>query len=595
MLALLTLAVAAGFVMDASRQIWVYGLSELYADQFRQYRRLIEVGIHGALLQPDNGHRQVFSNLVRWADLSLGSGDQRWGIGAGLITMVTVWGVMLALIWRRSSDPLPLKAAASLLVALALFWFGSGRMQFHGNESLQVYVVVACALLANASIAAHYRSATRWSIALMLGLIAMLSFATGIAVFAAFIALAVVLRRPWPEILVGVLAAALCILAYTFVLPGGDGVRNTVRIEPVPVAATAATWLGSAPVVAWLGLGNEGLYGASPQRIAEAGPLASALVSSAAAIRGGLGLETQVATALPLGAVGMILLAAACALTMRRPDRLSRVGALGLGMSLFAAALGFLVAIGRLAYFKDHPGQVLADRYVLWSALFWCGLGLYLLSLLNSASRKGLATLGLAWVGLVFIWTSHQVGSGWARASARAIESRAAQAQAGVLRPGWPTFADLPDLGAVHSALDFYRARQLAQFRTPRSRSLGRNLASLASAYSGVQPVQWWQHACDAVDSEDGRSAWHIAGVIAQRQAVDEGVVALSPEGRVVGLGEFGYQHDGHWLERIDDAGRGFDLFLVGANPASSPVTLWLADAALTRLRPFDKPPCEEQ
>lgn len=595
LLALVTLLLAAAFVVDASRQIWVYGLGELYADQFRQYRRIIEQGLAESLILPDNGHRQLFSNAVRWADIALGQGDQRWGIAAGLLAMLGAWGAMLAVLWRGRRDPLPVTAACSLLAALALFWFGAGRMQFHGNETLQVYLVVACAVLANACLVQPGRDPwRRWAVISLLGVVAMLSFATGVAVLAGALALAVVLRRPWRELLGGGLLALACVVTYTFLLPGGEGVRNTVRLEPLSVAATAATWLGSAPVVAWLGLGNEGLLGASPQRIAEAGALASTMVESAAAVRAGLGLDSQLSAAFPAGVLGLVLLGLACLQAWLRPAQVSRGAALGLGLSLFAAALGFLVAIGRLEYFRDHPQQVLADRYVLWGALFWFGLACYGMARLGAGQRAGLAAPLLAWLALGVLWTSHQVGAGWSRASARAIEARAAQAQTGLLQPGWAPFSDLPDLDAVRDHLDFYRARHLAQFRTARSRSLGSDVRERLSAAADAPAARWWQHFCNPLDPKvDGRpGGWHVAGVVERRAAADEGLIAVDGAGRVVGLGEFGFQHDGPWLARIDAAARGFDLFIVDDGSLSGPPALWVVDGPMQRLRRLEPAPC---
>ena len=48
----------------------------------------------------------------------------------------------------------------------------------------------------------------------------------------------------------------------------------------------------------------------------------------------------------------------------------------GVGMAWFSLAVGGLIAIVRYTYFNDFPDQLLAPRYVVWSSLFWAGLGM---------------------------------------------------------------------------------------------------------------------------------------------------------------------------------------------------------------------------
>ena len=588
----LCLVLGCGLGIHALVQVWGYGFSELYSDQFGQYRRMIEGGMPEALFRPDNGHRQVFSNVVRWLDIAYGWGDQRGQIVSALAAMFAAWGVAGLLAWRAAAPDRLAAACSWLLLSIALFWFGSARMQFHGNEALQVYLVIICALLAHAALLARGRPAwLRIAVALLCALAGMLSFATGVAIFGSLVALCIVLRRPAGETVLLVGASIACLAGYLFLLPGGDGVRHTLSLDPLGALRIMLTWLGSAPVTGWLALGVEGLFGATPERIAAAGLLSAAMVDSSALLRSLLGLSQANDAALLAGSAGCLLLLALLVRAWRLPYQVNGSERLGLGLSLFAAAVAGVVAIGRQQYFVEHPVQLLADRYVLWTALFWAGLLIAVLARWQSTRSGRLAAIGTVVLVAVLMLPSHRTGAGWARASERAIEARAAQAQSNVLLPGWSGFANLASLEEVQESLRFYREQSLAIFRSPRSRSLGQTLPAARLAESGdAAPMDWWIHACRPVDAAADRlpQAWHVAGVVARRYARDEGLVALDAAGRVIGLGEFGFSEQPIGLRHVAGSGRGFDLYLRFPSPPRDPeVRLFVADPAMRELRPL--------
>lgn len=581
---------ALALVIDTASMIWMYGFSELHADQFNQYRTLLENEFLLGLALPANGHRHLISNIVRWLDIAVFRGDQTAGIVAGLLIWLAAWFILSLQVWRATvAQPLQ-SAAALLLTGLALAWMGSARVQLHGNEAPQVYFVVCCALLAMGCIADRERAtAGRWALAVTFGVLGMLAFGSGVAIFGGLLALAVVLRHPPLRVAAATAAAIGAVLVYSVLLPGGDSVRSTVTLQPLVVLGNAATWLGSAITTGWLVWGGEGSFGMPIEAFAAESSTAAWLVASAGAVRGLAGGATTPQLAQLCGGAGMLLLTLFGAVAWWRPQRLAPLARVGLGIGLFTAALAVLVSMGRSEYFVAFPDQLLADRYVMWTALFWLGLGLCLLG--SFAARSRLAGLaGLALVGLLVVaaWPSHQAGASWGRAAARVMEARAAQAQTGVLLAGWPGFSNLGDIAEVQAFLDYYKAREQAMFRTPRSRLLGMRLADdlVAMADAGAV-LDWYPHEQTVVTPENtvAGQAWHVAGHLFAGRAAEEGVIALDADQRVVGLGEFSYDHDGAWLSRIDDVARGFDLYLISpAETACPAVTLYRTDAAATTL-----------
>ncbi|MCK7593869.1 hypothetical protein [Pseudomarimonas salicorniae] len=588
----LAMLVALALGLSTLAHIASYGFAEIYSDQFRQYRNIQQAGMPAALFQPDNGHRQVLPNLVRWMDVEFGQADQRIPLSVGLLMIIAVWGLLLSLAWRERRNSPALAGAVALIATVGLFWAGSARVQYHGNEAVQVHLVILLMLWATRSISALGDTPWRgWAVGLGCAVLAMLSFATGVAVFAGLLGLAVVLRRPWKEVLVAGAISAACLLTYTFVLPGGDGVRNTISLQPLALAEVAATWIGAFPTTSWLALPVEGAFGAGPERVAATGLVGFVLQLSAQALRGLFGWQSQLAAAPVAGVLGFALLAGFCARCWRAPERAGQLERCALGIALFAAALSALVAVGRLEYFKVHPEQMLADRFALYSALFWFAL------LLCAVARWGEGRW--PWLGVavalgaaVWILPTQELGRGWASHSARVMEARAAQAQSGVLLDGWAGFADMPDLDAVEASLDYYRQAELGMFRTPRSRAMGRQLAAAQLGEADRLPAQGVRLlAANPVDSPVG-PAWHLQGVLETRIGADDGVWAVDAQGAVIGVGElgpgplqrFGFQDRSDWLQ--------FDLYLRGSWQPCSGVRLFLVDAEGRELRPLRPVDC---
>ncbi len=190
----LCLLSAGYYLASTTWSVWHHGWTEMFADQFQLYAKLLELPFPESVLTPDNQHRHVVSHLGRLAELHWGGGGQAISIAVNLGMLWLLWLTLAAWIGRERALPLATRAALLLLATLALMWRGSARTQFHGNEGLQVYLVILCAIIAVHCVESM-RSRPRWQPlagALLAATAATFSFASGVAVFAVFVALVVV-------------------------------------------------------------------------------------------------------------------------------------------------------------------------------------------------------------------------------------------------------------------------------------------------------------------------------------------------------------------------------------------------------------------
>ncbi|MDC6690188.1 hypothetical protein OEZ77_27040, partial [Leclercia adecarboxylata] len=126
----LWLAVAAVVAVGVAAMLWL-APRVLYADPWRFTQKLLEMPWPSNVLVSDNGHREILPNLVRHAELSWLHGNQGLQIGPGLLlALATVW--LLARIIKTDALAPPVRAAATLIGALSIFWLGSQRALTHG-------------------------------------------------------------------------------------------------------------------------------------------------------------------------------------------------------------------------------------------------------------------------------------------------------------------------------------------------------------------------------------------------------------------------------------------------------------------------------
>lgn len=592
-LAALCLLLAAYYACTTIASVWQLGFTEMFADQFRQYARLLELPFPDNVLAPDNAHRQIASNMVRLADLHWGAGNQRIGVMSGLLMLVVAWVMLVVCIWRDTLRGTLFRAAAVLLATVALMWMGAARMQFHGNESFQVYLVMICAVLVIFCVErlrdAPALKPVAWAIAA--ALLALLTFGTGVAVFGLLVAMMVVrgvaLRWLLPTALIG----AAAVLSYLFLLPGADGVRGSLTLAPLEVARNASCWLASFWTSSWLSFAHEGGAGITPEQMATL-PSGAAIVVSARWMFALTGQPSLLNMACGLGAAGMLVWGGLILHAWRHPRSVSSIHALGLGLSTFALMIAVLVALGRATLFAQHPDQILAERYVQWTNVFWLGLALAFACWCARGQGPapdvgmriggfGIAIAAIAVAGLVY--PTHWLWHGWAASAEREIEKRAAQLQTGVLTPGIETHTDTPDLQHLQSALDVLRLHAAGMFRSPRSRLMGTTLPRLP-VLAGDPLVHLGAVTAVAAYGESGHRGWQVDGDLLDpglRHIID-GLIAVDGTGRVVGMGEFGYSYRRWRWTPVDFSAEGFDLYARSLAPCTV-ITVYGVDDAATR------------
>ncbi|HWT16734.1 MAG TPA: hypothetical protein VN581_13225 [Patescibacteria group bacterium] len=578
------LAVTIYYAGSTLFAVWHYGWSEMFADQFWQYTKLIEQPFPDNLLVPDSQHRQVLSHLLRIADIRYGHGDQVIGIVVGLLAMAAMLAAVLAVIWRQREESVLSRAALTSFATMALMWMGSARMQFHGNEAFQIYLIMLCALLAILAVEtlrASSRPRFLW-LALGTATLAAMTFASGIAVFGLVVAMLWLRRLRGRWVLASVAATLLLVLAYAVLMPGSDSIRGMVSLAPGPIASHASAWLGAAWTNAWLVFADAGILGVDGERMLHE-RLGSPLVLSARWISSVFGQPSNVSMATAIGGAGLGVLALLGVRLWRCPADATRIEVVGFGLAIFAVGVALLVAIGRAQLFAVAPDQVLADRYVPWSALFWLGLAM-------ATAARVVRRPGGTWVTAVaalllsmLLYPTHRLGYGWAAAMERAIEARAAQLQSGVYATGMARHCSIANLDYVRGFVATLREQRVGMFRHPRNHLLGAVLEDLPV---GPAPRAWVGDPRPV--REDGSQAfagWEVQGVLLAgdlRERID-GLVVVDPDQRVVGIGEFSHRSRRAGLfTRIDRIADGFDAAIV-ADAACDGLRLYGVDAAAKR------------
>jgi hypothetical protein len=583
----LCLLFAAYYTITASVAIWHLGFSEMFADQFTQYPRLLELQFPDNVIAPDNAHRQITSNLVRLADIHWGGGDQLIGVFIGLcFLLVTLVILVVRLLSDRDHD-LSFRFAAATLAAVALMWMGSARILFHSNDSVQVYLVMTCTLIVITCVESlrDRPSLMTSAMALAASYVAMLSFGTGVGVFGLLVAMMVIRRVELRWMLPTALIGSLGVFAYMFLMPGSEGVRGSLTLVPLEVGRNAATWLSSFWFASWLSFADAGAAGINAElmSLTRSGAV---LVTTARAAFAVTGQPPLLSLAFVIGVAGLGLLAILTLRAWRRPDSVTRTEALGLGLSLFAACVAVIVGLGRSQLFAIYPEQVLADRYVQWTNLFWLGLALALGARV-AHRRWGIATsVAVALLVSAMVYPTHWLWHGWALTVERRIEQRAAEAQVGVIAAGIFEHYALTDVDTVKSKIAILRRHQVGMFRAPRNRLMGESLVLPKSAADPLVNLG----TLDFVEEEQAAKVpgWHIEGYLLDgglRRQID-GLLVANDAGQVLGLGEFGYRMGPDNWRRIDATAEGFDVYLRAEAPCRG-LTLFGVDDAAQRFIPL--------
>lgn len=431
-----------------------------YADAWRFLGHFLQAGFPRDVMMPDNGHHELLPNVVRVAELHGFAAGQWLQIAVGMTLLLATAGVLWRSV-RRIAD-VRLRAAAMLVVALGLFWLGNVRTLGHGNETVHAYFVtlfMACGLSALSRHDAGMSAMHRALLAAVCGLAAAFSFGSGIACFVAFVSLLALRRAPWREW--AVLAAGLFATILLLHLDGGPG--PTLEIAPIAQLEHLLRWLAGPFVYAGWPAFDMALTAQIPVTAIRMPVEAAAHVYASAA--GPVMLARW--PHLLIGACGLAWLAFATWRIRRRP---APAAPMGVGMAWFACAVGAMIALLRFDYLQIHPDQLLAPRYVVWSSLFWAGLGL---ATIAQARRPRLALVVSVCIALLLLpselWM-HRLGAGMERIAGQT----ALAAAVGVLEPDLERGETVPD--ELAAALPHLRRVRAAVFAWPETQWLGRRL-----------------------------------------------------------------------------------------------------------------------
>src|SRR5262249_26054644 len=96
-----------------------------YADEWRQFTRLLSEPFGRAVLSVDNGHAEILPNALRWADLRLARGHEGLILFGALAFLVATCAWLWRTLRRDATLDATQRAAAAFVLAFALFWLGN--------------------------------------------------------------------------------------------------------------------------------------------------------------------------------------------------------------------------------------------------------------------------------------------------------------------------------------------------------------------------------------------------------------------------------------------------------------------------------------
>jgi hypothetical protein len=463
------IAASAAFIIIGLLAIANLGIRELYADQWREYKKLLELPFPINVLTQDNGHRLVFPSLLRLVELRIFDGNQLVQLASGALFALATWVVIVTTVLRDPSVRENNRWSILALGGFALFWLANARMLLHGNEAVNVYLVVLAVVSGLALISSPQGSTKRVALASLAGLIASLSFGPGIAAFVGF-GVVLLLKRHRAGILI-VLSSLVIALVLQFALPGGQVLPQAVNLRPLDNANTAATWLSSM----WFHL----LGPFVQTTVGDVLPLGLDALGdrTAAAYASRLGNPKENEWPFTILGWGGIFCLALSTLSAWRTSALGTSKLMGLGIAWFALGDAALTSLSRLDYFSQHSGQIFANRYLPWSCLFWFGLATSFCSqsvskeaeVTRKSSARPVAALALVLVLVVGLITSQEYLL-WSKT----VQERVSVASAGVVS-GVVEFQDFPGFfPEVQSGLPTIRAARISEFAWPESDLMGR-------------------------------------------------------------------------------------------------------------------------
>lgn len=360
------MAATVAYVAAALVAAWLWSPRVPYADAWRHYARLINTSFASGVLAADNGHPEVFANVVRWISLHEWNGNEDVQIVVGLFLAVATLVTLLRVIWTSDDLSPSQRAGATFAMTLGVFWLGNARALLHDNETLDVYSVLLCVALALASWGAPFarHSPLKSTIgATILCSIAAFNFGSGIASFGALFAVLFISRDSWKQW--AVVGAGLIITLCAYHLLAGSIALPPLR--PVEQCITALRWLAAPLIYLFWPFVDTQVAAMVPAPLDHIDLVARAWTGVFGDIR---------TSVFPQATCGALFVFGVLCTTLRaRRDPVSTCATytLGLALAWFGVCVSALIALTRVDYFTAFPSQVYAPRYLPWSSLAWAG------------------------------------------------------------------------------------------------------------------------------------------------------------------------------------------------------------------------------
>jgi len=542
MVCLASLAAGLTYVVSGLVAIYEMAWRQPIFDQLRLYPLYLGLPFPENVLQLENGHRPIVPALLRVAELRWFGGDQSLQILVGALFATAAVTVVPLAALRSPQLGASRRTAGAAMFGIAVFWFANARMLLHGNESVHAYLVALMAVLATALV---WRSAGRPDglasllLAMACGMVATCSFGPGVAVPCLVVVLALIFGARWRDTLTAAICGFLLVFAYTHWLPGADGVRASITVRGLDNLRIMALWMNSP----WVSLGLGALAPAFAAEAANAlgGTWVAAPLSLLARQLGpeaGYGLLLLICSALGLFAFlatvrGSVLLRGA------RRDLVSPLFVMGIGLAWFGLGVTVLISVSRLTYFDAYPGQVLADRYLLWPCLLWAGVFLQWVAAPDAPRdrrRGAIACTLVVAIGLA-AWPAHRHGVQWGSAVFAIAERSAVAAWMGIEDPEWAVDDGASSLPDKRRSVELFRQHRVAMFSRRTDRLMGQRVHP-APADPAAPPSR-----CTVtrtfVDAPSGRTFRQIRGFVPDASLPDPAgaeLVAIDSRQTVVGL-----------------------------------------------------------
>lgn len=536
---------ALTYLLTAIAAICNFSFRQILWDQYRTYgQAYLTLKFPASILQLENGHRPILPALVRVAEIEFWHANMLAQIVIGGVLAVATALALALLCWRERNWPRVVRSTGVFVSILGVLWLANARMLLHGNEMLHVYGVALAVVGGTLCVwKSRGTSPVAWAVAASVcATVATFSFGSGIAAFPGLLVVALLVRTRWPVHAVIGVAMAACLALYLFVLPGEEGVRGMLKVQPVDTLILSSRLLASPWVNGWLGLGDDSIAPWLVDWIVQHHP--HSLLVGSARLAGRIGLDWQGPAPTIIGLVSLVLVTWIMIRRLLHWERPTAVETVASGLVLFGAATALLIGIGRVDLLANAPSQIFADRYLVWPCLYWLGLIILGLSALSRSVRHGAQFVAPA-AGLILaiaLFASHSGWAGWAATVSRWAERSAAAARSGVIDTRVFPDDDSASRADVLRTLDLMRQRDLGMFADPTWHLAGTVWKGPMEESRDYQPLL---HLVDTFDDAvDGKPGAYLEGWFQNAHGAPKHgwpLALLDSQDRVVGFAQFSF------------------------------------------------------